>query len=60
MLTDAQVAAQVCACSAFSIRRSLPRRRTMRLRDKHRYVASLKQSTRVWGVRVDLVRALDC
>ena len=31
----------------------------MRLRDKHRYVASLKQSTRVWGVRVDLVRALE-
>ena len=27
--------------------------------DKHRYVVSLKQSTRVWGVRVDLVPALE-
>jgi hypothetical protein len=31
----------------------------MRLPGKHRYVLSLKQSTRVWGVRVDLLPALE-
>ena len=46
------------ACSALGTGAAIADR-TMWMPDKRCYVVSLKQSTRVWGLRVDLVPAIE-